>query len=131
MLVLTRRYGEWISIGGFMFLQVLDYKEEGKHSDKLKVRVIIENESFRNDEFNKYLTNSLQDIGYSVGISFLHGGGSQYKIGIDAPSHYEIYRMDDDGGVSDGYESDYPVEEVEAEDELKNKYADELSWFYR
>jgi sRNA-binding carbon storage regulator CsrA len=125
MLALTRKPGEWINIGYFMYIQVVEYKYEGKHENKLKVRIVFDEGISQSEESTKYLTGNLLSIGYGIKLSFVPGNGDQYKIGIEAPSDYLILRMDENG-----YGEDVTYE-LDDKDELKNRYSDELSWFYK
>lgn len=130
MLTLTSSKSEVIQIGENLLLQPIRYKFSGKNAGKLQVKMIqFKPEAIVNEKMIYLNLREMLEIMPAVKVSYqANNGFEKYKLGIEAASKYKISRITDE-------QLEEKITAYQAKESLnesiKNKYADELSWFFQ
>lgn len=127
MLALTLKRYETLHIGEDLHIETFGPTLHGKHADKLKIRIYDTKRQLESDRYLVKGDRSVIEVGTEkVEISYVFKKGRQYRMGIAAPLHMEIY-IDDEKTVI------VPQKEVQKSSGLGNlreKDKKELAWFF-
>lgn len=151
MLVLTRKSGEVLNFDEELYVEIEGKVQNGKHEGKIKVYVY---NKLKDEEYIKYLLRESVELTWGnkrvsliLAEKYSKTGNKQVKIGIEADNSIKVkremkidYAEDRSEELNQNSQKSFEDDEeyesldneysIKFEDELVNKYKNELSWFY-